>query len=116
MLFTFLWLASCVVPVLGAVHTGSTTGGVPGALIGLGVGAAMGFGNFFAAGRLGKALKHWRARAKEQRRSSASVECFLGLAYFGLLFWIIASELLGMYITRFIAGVHFQNVKLPLPN
>lgn len=90
-------------------------GGVPGALIGLGVGAAMGFGNFFAAGRLGKALKHWRARAKEQRRSSASVECFLGLAYFGLLFWIIASELLGMYITRFIAGVHFQNVKYPCP-
>src|ERR1035437_7401387 len=102
MLLTLLWFVASVNPVFLATYVGSILGGVLGALIGFVVGLVIGLGSFFGIGALRKALKRWRAHFKEQRRSPASVERLLGLVYLGVFLWIIASELLGMYITRFV--------------
>lgn len=101
MLFTFLWLANCVAPVFVAIQIGREMAGGLGALIGLGVGVLTGLGNFFGIKRLSRVVKGWVVRTNQQPRP-AWVEPLLGLVYFGLLLWAIASGVLAAYITRFV--------------
>ena len=71
-----------------------------GALIGVGVGLAMGLINFYGIGALGRYLLRWALRCKEQQVSMVWPNRISQLSVLTIYFWIIISGILGIFITQ----------------